>query len=68
MSDLSKDICEIKESLGRIDERTKGLPEIINSFTEKHSSTEAKLKFHFWLITSLIVAIGAVSSELHFNH
>lgn len=65
MEKIRSDISEIKGSLARLDERTKDLPKILRALNKDTSSLSAKVKFHFWILTILIIIIGAFAKQYY---
>ena len=65
MENMRRDISEIKETLGRLDERTEGLPSILISLTNKTSSLKTTVKFHFWIMGVTLIIIGAIAKQIY---
>ena len=65
MENIRKDISQIKETIGRLDERTKGLPTILISLTNKTSSLKTTVKFHFWIMGVTLIIIGAIAQHVY---
>ena len=65
MENMRRDITEIKESLGRLDERTVDLPKILRHLTGDTSSLKAKAKFHFWILGILVIVIGSLVKSIY---